>query len=94
MKATNPWVRIFINDIHADPNLAMLGRAARWSFFDGKTGADLARSTGIPYRRLTGYLCGYWSLRFEEIDAIENILGHWKCEASKQTAVMNAAGKI
>jgi len=34
VKATNPWVRIFINDIHADPNLAMLGRAARWSFFE------------------------------------------------------------
>ena len=54
----------------------------------GRSGADLSRLSGIPYRRLSGFLTGYWALRFEEIDGIENILRHWKMESiPRQTAV-------
>ena len=42
-----------------------------------KTAADLSRTTGIEYRRLSGALNGYWYLRPEEDLLIRKTIEEW-----------------
>ena len=54
----------------------------------GRSGADLSRLSGIPYRRLSGFLTGYWALRFEEIDRINMVILQWQSEAGDSIDIM------
>lgn len=44
----------------------------------GRTIADLSRSTMIEYRRLSGYMNGYFSIRPDEETEIYRQIEDWK----------------
>lgn len=39
--------------------------------------ADVCRETGIDYRRLAGYMNGYWYLNISEEQKVHNIIDQW-----------------
>jgi len=46
----------------------------------GKSQADLSRATGIPYRRLSGAVSGYWFLSAFEESQIRRQIDRWQAE--------------
>lgn len=43
----------------------------------GRTLADLCRSSGIHYKRLSGAVNGYWNLKYDEEIKIKSIIAEW-----------------
>jgi hypothetical protein len=48
-----------------------------------RTAADLARTANIDYRRLAGFMNGYWNLNSSEERKIQIITDEWLSEVSK-----------
>ena len=52
----------------------------------GKSIASVSRATGIEYRRLSGFVNGYWYISPEEEANIRRVIEQWKNELRERIA--------
>ena len=45
-----------------------------------KSYADLSRESKIPYPRLSGWINGYWGLRFDQEQKVRSVFRKWEAE--------------
>jgi|WetSurMetagenome_2_1015567.scaffolds.fasta_scaffold71170_2 hypothetical protein len=59
----------------------------------GKTKAQLARETGIDYKRISGFFCRYWFLSIEDEKNVRSVLSQWQRTRNQNVSEPESAKK-